>query len=172
MSRQQDRRSSVYPRPKSLLERSRPKTSTVAVLITLSLVIACGGGGKGASSSPTAPTAGYALDCGQCAAVTGPNRPIYENCRRTTPEEQWRSWYSELQVCADEVGPGFDNLVWWKVDSLQAGEEGPNALAVNCGDDIAFVPPPKGGTVKHEMLHHIMGVSYHPPEFDRCVPGT
>ena len=120
---------------------------------------ACVGG------SPTAPAAPSGPDGSTCGVIS--LRLV--GARTITPLPQWSQYYARAEACAGRGGD-FIRVRWFMVDRIEELDGTPSAaVAVSCADDI-YLTDHFEPTVRHEILHHVLGQNGHPAEyFPRCA---
>ena len=106
-----------------------------------------------------------------------------ENAVRMTALSSYATWWSDDQACSGLTGD-LQDIEWYVVPADSAGgfwcEDGPDHACAGewvAPHSIYLAGPnrtyPQGysadeWTVRHEMLHDLVGRAGHPPVFDQC----
>jgi len=82
---------------------------------------------------------------------------------------EWATWYSQAESCAGKPSE-FSRVRWYTVERVdELDGTATNIIGVTCVDDIYLVSTAEAN-VRHEILHHLLGVQGHPSEFfTRCA---
>lgn len=91
------------------------------------------------------------------------------------PLPPYRTWWSLVEDCSQLTGD-FSDVRWYVSDGVTEGGKRFSGAFVTDGNRIVLAAGHEtdGGTVRHEMLHALVGKGGHPQEYfvDRCGPLT
>lgn len=105
-----------------------------------------------------------ALLLASCTSVTAPAFPEDELVPYE-PLPQYAQWWAQLEECSGVTGE-LDAISWYSGEGfpIQVGDRLYYGIWWQEGNRIAVQDPEDGPTVRHEMLHALLGVVGHPPE--------
>ncbi len=105
-----------------------------------------------------------------------PSTALPEGATSFTPPAEYQAWWASTEACSAKVG-NMRTVEWYVVPGVSTfgtSEGDKVGIRIKSGDRVSIVIAGNyvehEMVVRHEMLHALLGVPGHPPEYfvDRC----